>query len=64
MIRQAVVAAGGKGTRLGQLAKKYGNKSLIPIEGKPILLHTIQWLEEAGLYLHHPASVEDALDHH
>ncbi len=49
MLRQALIAAGGKGTRLGALAKKYGNKSMVPINGKPILLYTIQWLKDAGI---------------
>ncbi|MDE2079646.1 MAG: methyltransferase domain-containing protein [Patescibacteria group bacterium] len=49
MIHQAVVVAGGKGTRLGDLARKYGNKSLVPILGKPILCHTVDWLKEAGV---------------
>ncbi len=49
MIRQVVVAAGGKGTRLGALAQKYGNKSLVPIRGLPVLSYTIEWLKEVGI---------------
>ncbi len=49
MLRQAIVAAGGKGTRLGALAKKYGNKSLIQIRGLPILWYTLKWLKEVGV---------------
>jgi len=49
MLRQAVVVAGGKGVRLGELAKKYGNKSLVPINGIPLLGYTLEWLREAGV---------------
>lgn len=49
MIRQAVVVAGGRGTRLGSLAEKHGNKCLVPIGGKPVLLHTLDWLRESGV---------------
>jgi CTP:molybdopterin cytidylyltransferase MocA len=49
MLRQAVVAAGGRGTRLGTLAKKYGNKSLVPIQGLPILGYALEWLKEVGV---------------
>jgi CTP:molybdopterin cytidylyltransferase MocA len=49
MLRQVVVAAGGKGTRLGTLAQRYGNKSLVPIKGLPILGHTLEWLKEVGV---------------
>ncbi len=49
MIRQSVVVAGGKGTRLGILARKHGNKSLVPVLGRPLLCQTIDWLKEAGV---------------
>jgi len=49
MIRQAVVVAGGKGTRLGILAQQYGNKSLVPVLGEPLLCHTVRWLKEVGV---------------
>ncbi|NYZ74849.1 NTP transferase domain-containing protein [Candidatus Micrarchaeota archaeon] len=48
-INQAVVAAGGKGFRMGPLAAQYGNKSLILIEGKPIIAFTVEALLKAGL---------------
>ncbi|MEK7193384.1 MAG: NTP transferase domain-containing protein [Patescibacteria group bacterium] len=49
MLRQAVVAAGGKGTRLGTFAQRYGNKSLVPIERLPVLGYTLEWLKEVGV---------------
>lgn len=49
MIRQAVVVAGGRGTRLGKLAREHGNKALVPVCGQPILLHTVRWLKESGV---------------
>lgn len=49
MISQAVVVAGGRGTRLGTLARKYGNKSLVSVMGKPLLCQTVDWLKEAGV---------------
>lgn len=48
MIHQALVAAGGKGTRLGILARRYGNKSLLEFRGTPLLMYTIARLREAG----------------
>src|SRR5258708_5761549 len=45
---QAVVAAGGKGTRTAPLSTRYGNKSLIPICGMPAILHTVSRLRGAG----------------
>ncbi len=40
--RQLVIVAGGKGTRLGQA---FGDipKALVPLAGKPILLHQLEW---------------------
>ncbi len=49
MIRQAVIVAGGRGTRLGALARKHGNKSLVPVLGKPLLCRTVEWLKKAGV---------------
>lgn len=49
MLRQALIAAGGKGKRLGSLAQVYGSKSLIPIAGKPIVCHVIDWLRVASV---------------
>jgi len=49
IVRQAVVAAGGKGFRMGPLAAHYGNKNLILIEGKPIIAFTVEAVLKAGL---------------
>ena len=49
MLAQALIAGGGKGTRLGALARKYGNKSIVPIGGVPTISYTIAWLLEAGV---------------
>lgn len=49
MVRQALVAGGGKGTKLGALARRYGNKSLVPVNGRPTILYTVRWLREAGI---------------
>lgn len=49
MLTQALVAGGGKGTKLGALARKYGNKSLVPVLGLPTIVHTVSWLKEAGI---------------
>jgi molybdopterin-guanine dinucleotide biosynthesis protein A len=49
MIRQAVVVAGGRGTRLGETARIHGNKALVPVGGAPLLRHTIDWLKAAGV---------------
>ncbi|MEW5955985.1 MAG: NTP transferase domain-containing protein [Candidatus Micrarchaeota archaeon] len=49
LVRQAIVAAGGKGFRMGPLAAHYGNKNLILIEGKPIIAFTVEALLKAGL---------------
>lgn len=49
MIRQAVVVAGGRGTRLGEPARTHGNKALVPVGGAPLLAHTIDWLKAAGV---------------
>jgi len=49
MIRQAIVVAGGRGTRLGPLAREYGNKCLVPTAGKPLLQHTLGWLKDVGV---------------
>jgi hypothetical protein len=49
MISQAVIAAGGRGTRMGERARKFGNKSLIEISGRPILFYTIDWVRQSGI---------------
>jgi len=48
-VSQALVAAGGKGFRLGPLASHYGNKSLILVEGKPVIAFTVEALLKAGV---------------
>jgi len=48
-VRQAIIAAGGKGFRLGSLANTYGNKSLVKIQGKTILEFTVEALLKAGV---------------
>jgi len=45
---QAVIMAGGKGTRLGVLTRDVP-KPMVPINGKPILLHQIENLRENGI---------------
>ena len=45
---QAVIMAGGKGTRLGVLTRDVP-KPMVPINGKPILLHQIENLRESGI---------------
>jgi len=45
---QAVIMAGGKGTRLGVLTRDIP-KPMVPINGKPILLHQIENLRENGI---------------
>lgn len=53
----AVVLAAGKGARLGELTKSLP-KPLLPIDGKPILEHNIEWCRKNGvdkifINLHH-----------
>lgn len=47
-IREAVVFAGGKGTTLRPLTYEVP-KSLLPIQGKPLLFYIIQALKKAGI---------------
>jgi D,D-heptose 1,7-bisphosphate phosphatase len=44
----AVILAGGKGTRLGELAAAIP-KPMIPIGGKPVLQHQIEMLKDSGI---------------
>jgi mannose-1-phosphate guanylyltransferase/phosphomannomutase len=53
---RALVLAGGKGTRLGELTRALP-KPLLPIEGRPLLAYTLTWLagngiEDVALNLH------------
>ena len=45
---QAIILAGGKGTRLKQLTSEIP-KPMIPIGGKPIIEHQINCLVENGI---------------
>jgi NDP-sugar pyrophosphorylase family protein len=45
---QAVILAGGKGTRLGTLTKDIP-KPMIEVAGKPILLHQIELCKRYGI---------------
>ena len=45
--RTAIVLCGGKGTRLGQLGKKF-RKTLIKAQGKPILWYILNTLKKNG----------------
>lgn len=44
----AVISAGGRGTRLGTLARELP-KCLVPVAGKPILLRQLEELERSGI---------------
>jgi D,D-heptose 1,7-bisphosphate phosphatase len=46
-IRTAVILAGGKGTRMGDLAKDIP-KPMLRIAGKPLLQYQIEWLKHYG----------------
>lgn len=46
---QAVIMAGGKGTRLAELTKDEIPKSMVPVGGKPLLLWEIERLRENGI---------------
>jgi NDP-sugar pyrophosphorylase family protein len=45
---QAVIMAGGKGTRLASVTKNIP-KPMVPIEGKPLLEYQIENLKENGV---------------
>ncbi len=44
----ALILAGGKGERLRPLTDTLP-KPMVPVCGKPILLHQIEWLKAAGV---------------
>lgn len=46
---QAVIMAGGKGTRLAELTKNEIPKPMVPVAGKPLLLWQIERLKENGV---------------
>lgn len=48
-IRQAVVLAGGKGTRLRPITHELP-KPMVPFKGKPLLAHTIELLRRNGIF--------------
>ena len=56
----AIIIAGGKGERLRPLTEDLP-KSMVPLLGKPLLQHQVEWLREQGVtdiivacgYLHH-----------
>jgi glucose-1-phosphate thymidylyltransferase len=45
---KGVILSGGKGSRLSPLTDNYP-KQLIPIAGKPVLVHCIEYLQNAGI---------------
>jgi D,D-heptose 1,7-bisphosphate phosphatase len=48
MIKQAVILAGGKGTRLGKLTLRVP-KPMVEIAGRPVLQHQIEFLKKSGI---------------
>lgn len=46
---QAVIMAGGKGTRLAALTKDEIPKPMVPVAGKPLLLRQVERLKENGI---------------
>ena len=43
---QAAILAGGEGTRMRSFSET--PKVLLPVEGKPILAHQLEWLKKSG----------------
>ena len=46
--RKAVILAAGMGTRLGELTRNRP-KVMVPIAGKPMLEHHVEWMRAAGV---------------
>jgi len=42
MVKQALIIAGGKGTRLGDIGRSVP-KALVPVGGRPLLAHLLAW---------------------
>jgi mannose-1-phosphate guanylyltransferase len=58
---KALILAAGQGTRLGHLTKNRP-KPMLPIGGRPLLQHTVEWLRDYGIKeiainLHHRPDV-------
>ena len=47
---QAVIMAGGKGTRLAELTRDEIPKPMVELAGKPLLLWQIERLKENGIH--------------
>ena len=50
-MNKAVILAGGKATRMGELTKTLP-KALLPVKGKPIIEHQLELLEKQGFKEH------------
>lgn len=48
IVKKAVILAAGMGTRLGDLTRELP-KVMVPIAGRPMLEHHIEWLRDAGV---------------
>lgn len=48
-VRKALILAGGKGTRLRPITYEIP-KPMVPIQGRPLLEHTIEFLRKSGIY--------------